>query len=99
MATPSTHDVGRRKLERRNTKLDQGIMLLSLPDMNHVLYQDSYDEFMQKTCPVKPISHCWNAQQNVYIGCEHGQLLLVDFETGLVKILANPTITVCYTYY
>ena len=82
-------------MERRNTKLDQGIMLLSPPDMNQVLYQDSYDNFMQKKCPVKPTSHCWNAQQNVYIGCEHGQLLLVDFETGLMKILVNPAIAVC----
>ena len=95
MATSSTHDVGRRKLERRNTKLDQGILLLSPPDMNQVLYQDSYDEFMQKKCPLKPTCHCWNAQQNVYVGCEHGHLLLVDIETGLVKILANPAITVC----
>ena len=78
--------------ERRNT---HGIVLTAPPNMKQVLYQDSYDEFMQKRSPVEPVSHCWSAQQTLYIGCEHGQLLLVDFESGIVSIAANPEITVC----
>ena len=84
-------DAGGRQ-ERRNT---HGIVLTAPPNMKQVLYQDSYDEFMQKRSPVVPVSHCWSAQQIVYIGCEHGQLLLVDFESGIVGIAANPEITVC----
>ena len=98
--TTSTEDMGKRKLqlERRNTKHDQGLTQFSTPNMKNVLYEVTYDEYMQKKSPVKPISHCWNAQQNVYIGCEGGQLLLVDFETRLVKILANPHISVSYIH-
>ena len=88
--TNSTEDMGRKRLEKRNTKLDQSITQRSPPIMQHVLYEVPYDEFVRNKAPVRPVSHCWNAQQNVYIGCEHGQLLLVDFETGLVRILANP---------
>lgn len=97
MATTSTDDLGRRRMERRSTKLDHSITLFSPPNMDQVLYADPYDEFMNKKCPMKPVSHCWNAQQNVYIGCEDGQLLLIDFETGLAKILANPAIAVCFS--
>ena len=77
--------------ERRNT---HGIVSTAPPNMKQVLYQDSYDEFMQKRSPVEPVSHCWSAQQTLYIGCEHGQLLLVDFESGIVSIAANPEIIV-----
>ena len=92
--TANPEDIGGRQ-ERRSTVLDHGIALTTPPNMKQVLYQDSYDEFMRKKSPVKPVSHCWNAQQKVYIGCQHGQLLLVDFETGIVSIVANPEITVC----
>lgn len=78
--------------------LDHGIALFVPPSLKQVLYQESYDEFMHKKSPVKPTSHCWSAQQNLYIGCENGQLLLIDFETGVVNILTNPEITVCSGY-
>ena len=78
--------------ERRNT---HGIVLTAPPNMKQVLYKDSYDDFLQERSPVEPVSHSWSAQQTVYIGCEHGQLLLVDFESGIVSIIANPEITVC----
>lgn len=94
LAKSTTEDVVKKKLERRSTKLDHDTTLHTPPDMQTLLYQDSYDDYMHKRSPVKPMSHCWNAQENVYIGCEHGQLLLVHFETGIVKILANPDIAV-----
>lgn len=80
--------------ERRSA---HGIALTTPPNMKQVLYKDSYDEFLQKRSPVEPVSHCWSAQQIVYIGSEHGQLLLVDFESGIVSIVANPEISVCLT--
>lgn len=85
-------DVGGRQ-ERRNI---HGIVLTTSPNMKQVLYKDSYDEFLQKKSPVEPVSHCWSTQQTVYIGCEHGQLLLVDFESGIVSIAANPEVTVSW---
>ena len=92
----SEETVGRQ--ERTNT---HGITMTSPPSMIQVLYRDSYDDFMQWKYPVVPESHCWNAQQNVYIGCQQGQLLLVDFETGIVSMIANPvqlvtTVSVSY---
>lgn len=78
--------------ERRHA---HGIVLTAPPNMKQVLYKDSYDYFLQKRSLIEPVSHCWSAQQTVYIGCKHGQLLLADFESGIVSIIANPEIAVC----
>lgn len=83
---------GEKKLERKSTK--PGFAVLSPPNMKQVVYQESFDEFMQKRLPVKPVSHCWSAQETVYVACEDGQLLQVFFETGIVTILVNPDINV-----
>ena len=37
-----------------------------------------------------PLSHCWTPAGDVLIGCAGGQLLRVDGETMLAKILYNP---------
>ena len=84
----------KRKPGRRNTKFNQDASSHTPPNMSVLLCLDSYDDYMHRRSPVKPISHCWSAQDNVYIGCEHGQLLLVYFETGIVKILANPEVII-----
>ena len=41
---------------------------------------------------VVPTSHCWTNQATIYIGCQGGQLLLTDFESGTTKVLTNPAI-------
>ena len=77
-----------RKLERSETKSDQ--LLSSPPGMSRVLYKESYDDFVRERQPVVLTSHCWTAQQSIYLGCSGGQLLQVDFESGEVIVLTNP---------
>jgi WD40 repeat protein len=61
-------------------------------NMSTVLYTMSYDERVRKVCPVVPVTHCWTAHGSIYIGCEGGQILLTDFDSGTIKILVNPSI-------
>lgn len=89
---PGAEDMDKTKSGRRDTKFNQDITLHTPPNMSVLLCRDSYDDYVHRRSPVKPISHCWCAQENVYIGCEHGQLLLVYFETGIVKTLTNPEV-------
>ncbi|XP_077865529.1 LOW QUALITY PROTEIN: cilia- and flagella-associated protein 43-like [Saccoglossus kowalevskii] len=41
---------------------------------------------------VVPVSHCWTAKGEVYVGCEGGQLLRVDSESQKVDVLFRPSI-------
>ena len=66
--------------------------LFAVPDLTSVLYTESYDEFIATKELVIPESQCWGSQQSVYIGCKGGQVLMVDSESGLVTVLANPQI-------
>ena len=63
------------------------------PDLLHVMYKETYDEFVGERSPVVLASHCWTAQQTLYVGCAGGQLLLADFETSTIKVMANPQVS------
>ena len=84
------------KIERRDTRLDGGITLFTPVDLSKALYPESYDSFMQKKATVEPKCHCWTPKQSVYVGCAGGQLLTIESDSGVTKILANPQLTVCY---
>ena len=60
-----------------------------LPDLTNVLYKETYDEYTRNRSPVVLTSHCWSSQQTLYVGCRGGQLLMVDFDTGVIQVLAN----------
>lgn len=60
------------------------------PDLSHVLYKETYDEFTKDKNPVVLASHCWTSKQTVYVGCQGGQLLLADFDTATINMVANP---------
>ena len=81
-----------KKLEKTDTRSSTFAPLYSPPDMDRVLYAQSYDEFVAKKAPVFPTSHCWTTHQSVYIGCRGGQLLLAEFESGVVKMVSNPEV-------
>ena len=81
-------------LKRKDTLIDHGVSLFTPPNMSSVLYQETYDNFMQKKQPVKLTSHCWTPKQSIYIGCAGGQLLLAEFDSGSVRVLVNPQLTV-----
>lgn len=85
-----------QKLERRDTKLDGGVTLFTPIDMTKVLYSETYDEFMCKKVPVEPKSHCWTPKQSIYVGCSGGQLLMIESDSGVTKMLANPQLAVSY---
>ena len=42
---------------------------------------------------VVPSSHCWTPHSGIYIGCRGGQLLLADFDSMTLKVLANPRLS------
>lgn len=71
--------------ELTHATLDQS----RLPDLSNVLYKETYDEYIHDKSPVVLASHCWSSQQTLYVGCRGGQLLMVDFDTGAIKVLAN----------
>ena len=81
-------------LERAETKSDHPLVaaLSSPPNLSHVLYKESYNKFMTKKNPVVFTSHCWTPHQSIYVGCEGGQVLLADPETGTIKVVANPRV-------
>ena len=64
--------------------------LFAIPDLTSILYTESYDKFIATKEPVVPAVQYWGPQQSVYIGCKGGQILVVDSESGLVTVLANP---------
>lgn len=70
----------------------------TLPDFTRVLYKEIYDEYTCLRSPVVLTSHCWSSQQTVFVGCRGGQLLTVDFDTGITHVLANAQLTKVYTY-
>lgn len=96
-STTSDHQLAAassKKLNREETKSKHH--LTSPPDLSNVLYRETYDEFMRQKDPVLLKTHCWTPQQSIYLGCAGGQLLLAEFEAGLVKVVANPqAIQVC----
>lgn len=55
-----------------------------------MLYKETYDEFTKDKNPVVLTSHCWTSKQTIYVGCRGGQLLLADFDTGTINMVANP---------
>ena len=65
---------------------------VNLPDLSKVLYQETYDEYTREKRLVVLASHCWSTQQSMFVGCRGGQLLTVDFDTGVIKTLANPQV-------
>ena len=65
---------------------------VKLPDLSKVLYQETYDEYTREKRLVVLASHCWSTQQSMFVGCRGGQLLTVDFDTGVIKTLANPQV-------
>lgn len=83
-----------QKLERRDTKLDGGITLFTPSDVSKVLYPESYDEFMHQRVHVEPVCHCWTPKQSVYVGCSGGQLLMMESDSGVTRLLANPQLIV-----
>ena len=64
-----------------------------LPDLTNVLFKETYDEYTRNRDPVVLTSHCWSSQQTLYVGCRGGQLLMVDFDTGVIQVLANTQLT------
>ena len=64
-----------------------------LPNLAGVLYRETYDEFTREKRPVVLASHCWSSRQTLFVGCRGGQLLSVDFDTGVAQVLANPQLT------
>ena len=64
-----------------------------LPDLTNVLFKETYDEYTHNRDPVVLTSHCWSSQQTLYVGCRGGQLLMVDFDTGVIQVLANTQLT------
>ena len=64
----------------------------NLPDLSKVLYQETYDEYTREKRLVVLASHCWSTQQSMFVGCRGGQLLTVDFDTAVIKTLANPQV-------
>ena len=90
-SNPNVAAASSKKLDKQETESDLHVAsLTSPPDLSGVLYRETYDEFLQRKDPVVLKSHCWTPHQSVYIGCADGQLLLADFEGGVVKVLANP---------
>ena len=91
--------------EKNPSSSDQGATRLAStehfrsPDFSHVLYNETYDEFTREKCPAVPVSHCWTSKQTIYVGCKDGQLLLVDFEMGTIKVIANPYLFQVSTYF
>ncbi len=83
-----------QKLERRDTKLDGGLTLFTPSDLSKVLYPESYDDFIRKRVSVEPLCHCWTPKQSVYVGCSGGQLLVMESDSGVTKLLANPQLIV-----
>lgn len=93
-STSKVEHVG-QKLERMDTKLDHGLTLFNPTEMSKVLYSESYDDYMHKSNPVQPTCHCWTPEQSIYVGCVGGQLLMLESDSGLTKVIANPQLTVC----
>ncbi|EDO42783.1 predicted protein, partial [Nematostella vectensis] len=44
----------------------------------------------EKTIRCVPVSHCWTPQGKVFCGCSGGQLLSVDTEVNMVRVIATP---------
>lgn len=76
------------------------VCLYTPPNMSEVYYKVSYQDFMKQRQPVVPMSLCWALRQCVYVGCDGGQLLLVEVDTGKATLLANPQppLDVCCLY-
>lgn len=94
MKPPPTLPAKTSTLERAETKSDHPLVaaVSSPPNLSNVLYKESYNAFMKKKNPVVFSSHCWTPHQSIYVGCEGGQVLLTDSETGTIKVVANPCI-------
>ena len=73
------------EMERHCTTTDQP----TLPDLSRVLYKETYSEYTHERSPVVLTSHCWSSRQTLYVGCRSGQLLSVDFDTGITQVLVN----------
>ncbi|XP_064629915.1 cilia- and flagella-associated protein 43-like isoform X2 [Lineus longissimus] len=54
---------------------------------------EEYEELEDQSPRVRPLSHCWDAMGDVYIGCEGGQLIKIDTEVMKVKMLHNPVVS------
>ena len=76
------------EMEQKHATSDQP----ALPDLSTVLYKETYDEYTHERKLVVPTSHCWSSQQTLYVGCRGGQLLSVDFDSGVIQVLANTQI-------
>ena len=95
MKPPPTLPAKTSTLERAETKSDHPLVaaVSSPPSLSNVLYKESYNAFMKKKNSVVFTSHCWTPHQSIYVGCEGGQVLLADSETGTIKVVANPCIS------
>ena len=60
------------------------------PDMSRVYFKQSYQDFIKIHQPLELKSFCWTPKQSIYIGCADGQLMVVEFDTGIVTMLVNP---------
>lgn len=77
------------KMDEIHTTSDQP----RLPELSNVLYKETYDEYTCVRNPVVLVSHCWSSHQTLFIGCRGGQLLKVDFDSGVIEVMANTQLT------
>lgn len=49
-----------------------------------------HDKYKDKLKKVAPVSHCWSASNDIYVGCTDGQLLYHDTATNILSVLTNP---------
>ena len=84
-----------------NTSLTlSNISLCTPPNMSEVCYKDSYQNFIKNNKPMMPKSLCWTPKHSVYVGCDGGQLMVVDVDTGTTTVLVNPQLPlhVCWNH-
>lgn len=67
-----------------------GGALFAPPNMAEVYYKEPYDEFIKLKEAVVLKSLCWTPKQSIYIGCDGGQLLIVDVDSGCTTVVVNP---------
>lgn len=86
----STSDVTDKVLQHPSLAPGANLGLFIPPDMSKVFYKESYEDFVRLKESMEPKSLCWTPKQELYVGCSGGQLMLVDFDSGVANVLVNP---------